>query len=128
KRLRPREWTVLFDDDDAVVKLRTALNISELKRDTQRRLPSDTLFVLVDRFGGLKIEVFSNEHPPPHFRVRCNGETANYRIDNCEQLNGGLGRHYREIKDWHSIHKSKLIQKWNSSRPTDCPVGVYREG
>jgi len=122
-----REWVVPFDDADAVAKLRIALNISESKGDG-RRFPSDTLFVLVDRFGGLKVEVFSNEHPPPHFRVKCNGETANYRIDNCKQLNGGLKRYYREIRSWHSTYKPKLIEKWNDSRPTHCTVGLYKEG
>lgn len=28
---------------------------------------------VVDRIKGLKIEIFSNEHPPPHFRVCYSG-------------------------------------------------------
>src|SRR5947209_6957395 len=70
--------------------------------------------LMFDRFGGLKIEIFANEHPPPHFRVICAGETANYRINDCEQLNGGLRRYYRVIRDWHSKNKPKLIEAWNN--------------
>lgn len=81
----------------------------------------------LDRFGSLKIEIFANEHPPPHFRVICAGETANYRISDCEQLNGGLRKYYRVIRGWHSKNKSKLIEAWNNFRPSDCPVGQYIE-
>lgn len=31
-------------------------------------------FELVDSVLGLHVEVFSREHPPPHFRVRCRRE------------------------------------------------------
>lgn len=76
--------------------------------------------------GGLKIEVFSNEHPPPHFRVKYGGETANFTISDCAKLNGGLNRWERNIKAWHKKNKDALIQAWNASRPSDCPVGNYR--
>jgi len=82
---------------------------------------------LVDRFQGLRVEVFSNEHPPPHFRVKCGSETASYQIKNCAPLNGELRRYYRVINSWHAENKAKLIEAWNSRRTTDCPVGAYRE-
>lgn len=82
---------------------------------------------LVDRIQDLRVEVFSNEHPPPHFRVKCGSETANYQIKDCAQLNGRLKGSYRAIKRWHTENKPKLIEAWNSRRPTDCPVGAYRE-
>jgi hypothetical protein len=83
--------------------------------------------VQVARLDGLKIEVFANEHPPPHFRVSFQGETANYRIAECGQINGGLARFYRNVRRWHAEHKQTLIDAWNRYRPTNCPVGVYRE-
>ncbi len=119
------EWAVQFDDEESIFRLRRALRHSWW----QENMPpgSKHIFLLVDRFKGLKIEVFSKEHPPPHFRVSFSGESANYRISDCEQLNGGLGRHCSVIKEWHAENKPKLIEIWDARRPTDCPVGAYRE-
>lgn len=85
--------------------------------------------VQVDRLGGLKIEVFSNEHPPPHFRVKFQGSTANYRISDCQRINGSgeVVRFENNIFKWWKSNKQKLIDTWNERRPTDCPVGMYNE-
>jgi hypothetical protein len=126
------EWTASFDDDDKpIAELRVDLKTFEREEEEQEPkkpfvLPN-FLPATVDRFADLKIEVFSNEHPPPHFRIKCGNETANYRISDCEQLNGGLKRYHRTIKAWHARNKPKLIEVWNGRRPTDCPVGKYRE-
>jgi type I restriction enzyme, R subunit len=116
------EWGVPVDDPQMVAQLWVALD----KFESESHQPRRTLEFLVDRFAGLRIEVFANEHPPPHFRVKCNGETTNYRISDCEQLNGGLQRYYRVIQDWHATNKRALIDAWNRLRPIDCPVGEYR--
>ena len=87
----------------------------------------------VDRINGVKIEIFSNEHPPPHFRVKYQGSTANYRIADCTRINGsGQVLHYeKNIQHWWKknryANKQKLIDFWDSNRPSDCPVGKYRE-
>ena len=79
------------------------------------------------RFDGLKIQVFSNEHPPPHFRVEYSGETANVSIKDCTRINGGLDRWLRNIRIWHGTNKQTLIDACDKNRPSDCPIGVYRE-
>lgn len=83
---------------------------------------------LVDKIDGLKVEIFSNEHPPPHFKVTYQGESNNFSIKDSEPLNGnGLKKWFRNIKKWHLENKDILINFWNVNRPTDCPVGKYRE-
>lgn len=82
----------------------------------------------VDKLNGLKIEVFSNEHPPPHFRVKFGGETNCFRISDCLPMYGdALEPYFRNIKKWHKDNKPRLIDAWNKTRPSDCPVGEYRE-
>jgi hypothetical protein len=81
----------------------------------------------VATLNGLKIQIFSNEHPPPHFRVKYAGETANFTIKDCTKINGGLNKWERNIRYWHASNKQNLINVWNNTRPSDCPVGVYRE-
>lgn len=79
--------------------------------------------------GGVKVEIFSNEHPPPHFRVKYQGSTANYKISNCSRMNGNgeVLRYEKNIMHWWKQHKADLIAIWDDRRPSDCPVGVYRE-
>lgn len=83
---------------------------------------------LVDRVDGLKVEVFSNEHPPPHFRVKYQGGTANFTIADCATINGDYSvlRHHSRIKAWWKMNKQKIIEAWNKGRPSDCPVGQYK--
>lgn len=79
--------------------------------------------------GNVKVEIFSKEDPPPHFRVIYQGSTANFTIKDCS-LRDGSGqvlRYQGKIQTWWVKNKQLLIDKWNSTRPTDCPVGEYRE-
>jgi hypothetical protein len=119
-----REWTVA-DDGNLSRSLSLALQSSETSPSTGST--NIEIEFLVDRFAGLKIEIFAREHPPPHFRVICGDETANYRIDDCAQINGGLRRHHKAVREWHRENRARLIDAWNRHRPSDCPVGAFRE-
>lgn len=81
---------------------------------------------LVAKIKSLKIEVYSNEHPPPHFHVKSPNIDASFDIENCEKLEGEIsGKDYKVIKFWHSEAKELLIKSWNDTRPTNCTVGEY---
>ena len=80
---------------------------------------------LVARVNGLKIEVYSNEHPPPHFHVKAPNVNASFDIESCSLLDGDVGnRDKKKIQFWHKHAKPLLIEVWNSTRPTDCTVGA----
>lgn len=83
----------------------------------------------VARINGVKIEVFSNEHPPPHFRVKFQSSTENFSIEDCSLLNGSgeIMKYEKNIYLWWQENKENLINAWNRLRPSDCPVGEYRE-
>jgi hypothetical protein len=122
--MQPRvsEWAIELGQDQGVRDLH---DFMEQERDGQGK--GNDFELLLDRFGSLKVEVFAREHPPPHFRVICAGESANFRISDCHQLNGGLRKYYRKIREWHAANKPRLIHAWNDRRPSDCPVGIYKE-
>lgn len=83
---------------------------------------------VVDEFDGLRVIVYSNEHPPPHFLVKCGAGSRRFTIKDCTPLEGNdLERYFRNIRAWHAENKAVLIEAWNNSRPSDCPVGIYRE-
>lgn len=83
----------------------------------------------IGQFQGLKVEIFSNEHPPPHFRVKYQSSSANYKISDCSRMNGQgqVLKYERNIVKWWKDNKTELIDAWNRLRPTDCPVGLYKE-
>lgn len=81
---------------------------------------------LVERVSGLRVEIYPNEHPPPHFHVVSPNVDASFAIEDCSRLKGRIcSQDERKIRYWHKHAKSLLIQQWNSNRPTNCVVGAY---
>jgi Domain of unknown function (DUF4160) len=83
---------------------------------------------LVKRLDGLRIEIYPNEHPPPHFHVKSPNISASFSIANCEKLKGEISNgDINKVRYWHKFAKPILIEAWNSSRPTNCVVGLFTE-
>lgn len=81
---------------------------------------------LVKRINGLKIEIFPNEHSPPHFHVSSPDIDATFAIEDCRKLNGTISSSAaKKVEYWHSHSKSMLITIWDATRPTNCTVGRY---
>lgn len=79
---------------------------------------------LVARVNGLRIEIFSREHPPPHFHVRGGGVDATFSITDCSLQGGKIGGRERALIEWwFERSRPVLVSTWNSTRPSDCPVG-----
>jgi len=120
------EWSIDIPEE-LTSDLKSAMFIADIA-DQRSNLPQNALILTLDRIGSLKVQIFSNEHPPPHFRVTAAGENNNYTISDCTPLNGNaLNRFHRQICEWHKRNKQELINTWNDTRPSDCPVGQYRE-
>ncbi|MDO9545659.1 MAG: DUF4160 domain-containing protein [Pelolinea sp.] len=82
---------------------------------------------LVDNVRGMRIEIYPNEHQPPHFHIKSSDFQASFRIDDCSLIAGNInGGNYRKILYWYEHAKPKLIEIWNKTRPTNCIVGVYQ--
>jgi hypothetical protein len=81
--------------------------------------------LIVARVDGLSVKMWADEHPPPHFHVSYQEQDASFSILDCARLPGvnGLERYDRIIREWWRKNQKLLIQKWNASRPTNCPVG-----
>ncbi|MGH7928654.1 MAG: DUF4160 domain-containing protein, partial [Candidatus Binatia bacterium] len=81
--------------------------------------------LMIARVEGLKITIRADEHPPPHFHVSYQGEGASFSILDCQRLpkTQGLEIWERTIHDWWEDNRKLLVEKWNVTRPTNCPVG-----
>jgi hypothetical protein len=70
--------------------------------------------------GQLKIMIYTNDHPPPHFHVVTNKYNAKFHIETCELLDGAPpGRHINAIRNWHTSRIELLREKWRVTRPGD---------
>lgn len=119
-----KEWVIELRGD-VVNKLRSSFQLGPILNDQDIHLIVEHT---VGEFDGLKIEVFSDEHPPPHFRVKLGSESNCFRIADGSPLYGeGLKRYFRNIRKWHGENKQVLIDFWNKTRPSGCPVGEYKE-
>jgi hypothetical protein len=80
---------------------------------------------LVEKIGAVKIEIYPNEHMPPHFHIKSNGLNASFAIDDCRLLeNSGFNmKVVKNVQDWFLHSKPRLIEVWNLTRPDDCVVG-----
>jgi hypothetical protein len=127
-----------MEDEFFSSRIAAAQNLDELTAVLQQML-SENLAVWEDgsllnikkhvaRVEGLRIEIYADEHPPPHFHVKAPGIEATFDILSCELLRGTVpGRERRLIEWWHRRGRSMLIRIWNQTRPTDCPVGPIDE-
>lgn len=78
----------------------------------------------VDRVHGLRIEIRSREHAPPHFHVVAPGVNASFSIADGSLIAGSIGHRQKDlVRFWYHQAKVELIRVWNESRPADCPVG-----
>lgn len=83
---------------------------------------------LVAKVNGLRIEVYAKEHAPPHFHVSGGDIDASFAIADGTFLNGKIGRREQELlKWWYACSREKLIEVWNETRPSDCPVGPIKQ-
>jgi len=80
----------------------------------------------VTHVDGLSINIFADEHPVPYFLVSYRSQDASFSILDCARLPGttGLEQYERRILGWWHKNRALLIDKWNESRPNDCPVGI----
>jgi hypothetical protein len=80
---------------------------------------------LVEKYNGIKIEIYPNDHVPPHFHIVSNGNNASLAIDDCRVLeNSGFStKVIKNIQNWFLHSKDRLIEVWNETRSSNCVVG-----
>jgi hypothetical protein len=87
---------------------------------------------LVGQIHGLTIHIYADEHAPPHFHVKSAEIDAAFSISDCLLLRGSVDSKTRELIGYWYLNldgRSKVIEKWNKTRPSDCPVGpIHDEG
>jgi uncharacterized protein DUF4160 len=67
----------------------------------------------ISYFYGIAIEMYYDDHPAPHFHVRCGDESAKIEIASGRLLVGRLSvRPLRLVRKWASEHRRELEENW----------------
>lgn len=71
----------------------------------------------ISRFFGIVINMYYNEHPPPHFHARYGGEKALVAIDTLTVIDGRLSpRALGLVTEWGAQHQDELLWNWQRAR------------
>ena len=73
-------------------------------------------------FFGIMIEMFWNEHAPPHFHAKFGEHQATIDIKKLELMEGFLPRRAKNlVLDWAELHQSELLSNWDLCRDNQHP-------
>lgn len=71
----------------------------------------------ISRFFGIVIQMYYDDHEPPHFHVRYSGQRAIVSIETLTILNGQLSpRVLALVTEWARLHQPELLKDWELAR------------
>jgi hypothetical protein len=71
----------------------------------------------ISRFFGITVQMYYNDHEPPHFHVRYSGQKALIDIATLGLLRGSLSpRALGLVTEWAALHREELAEDWNLAR------------
>lgn len=79
----------------------------------------------ISRFYGIDIQMYFNDHAPPHFHVRYSGYKATVGIADLKILTGELpATASRLVIEWAGVHKHQLLEDWNLCQARKQPLQI----
>lgn len=67
----------------------------------------------ISLFYGISIQMFYDDHPPPHIHARYNEFKARYNIADGELLSGALPKQaHRLVQEWITLNGRNLADNW----------------
>jgi phosphomannomutase len=79
----------------------------------------------ISRFYGIVIQMYADEHPPPHFHARYAGSAVQIGISPIRVLEGQLERRAMSlVLEWTALHQRELMENWNCMRNDELPLPI----
>ena len=70
---------------------------------------------VISRFFGIVIEMYPNDHLPPHFHAIYGEYVGVIDINTLDMIEGDLSnRALKLVKEWASKHQQSLMNMWNT--------------
>jgi hypothetical protein len=71
----------------------------------------------ISRFFGMVVQMYYNDHEPPHFHVRYAGRKALIAIETSAVLRGSLSpRALGLVIEWVALDRAELMEDWSLAR------------
>lgn len=76
----------------------------------------------VSRFYGIVIQIFFDDHNPPHFHARYGGAKAMIGIRDLALMEGKLpSRALGFVIEWADLHRDELLVAWDRAKRRESP-------
>ena len=76
-------------------------------------------------FYGMIVQMYWNDHAPPHFHVRYAEWKATIEIDRLQILTGSLPRRAeRLVLEWATEHQGELLENWIRCEQREYPTAI----
>jgi hypothetical protein len=79
----------------------------------------------ISQFYGIVIQMFWNEHAPPHFYATYAEYKATVDIKNLCIMEGSLPRRATQlVLDWAELHQTELLEDWDLCMSNHLPNNI----
>ena len=76
-------------------------------------------------FYGMVIQMYWQDHNPPHFHVRYGGDQAVIEIQTGLVTRGQLpSRALALVREWIALHRNELSEDWNLCQTKQTPKPI----
>jgi hypothetical protein len=71
----------------------------------------------ISRVFGIVIQMYFNDHEPPHSQVRYSGQRALVAIEDLSVIRGHLtSRTLGLVREWATLYRAELRENWKLAR------------
>lgn len=79
----------------------------------------------ISQFFGIIIQMFWNDHAPPHFHCQYGDYEAIVNIQTLELMEGKMPRRAQNlILDWAELHQEELLEDWKLCEAKQQPKPI----
>ena len=79
----------------------------------------------ISRFFGIVIQMYFDDHVPPHFHARYSGSEALVRIEPVGVIRGSLpARALSLVIEWATRYNAQLGDNWRRLRSGETPLPI----
>jgi hypothetical protein len=79
----------------------------------------------ISQFFGIIIQMFWNDHAPPHFHCQYGDYEAIVNIQTLELMEGKMPRRAQNlILDWAELHQAELLEDWKLCEAKQQPKPI----
>lgn len=78
----------------------------------------------ISRFYGIIIQMFFNDHNPPHFHVTYGEYRAVITIEDGIVEGNMTSKALKLVFEWMEIHKEELLENWKLAQNGELPKNI----